>query len=157
VGGRHQHVETRIAAPASDIWAAIRDVAAVNTRLAPGFVAAAHLEIGVRTVTFANGLTVKETIISIDDDNNHRVGYSATGGRSTFHFASMQVVPDGDGSRLIWITDAARSAPHDCCSKSAVCGRHYKLMKVRHYAVRDAMLASGGYPWTVIRVEDRQD
>ena len=92
--------ETRIAAPAAEVWAAIRDVGAVNTRLAPGFVVAAHLENGVRTVTFANGLTVKETIVNIDDDN-HRVGYSASGGRSTFHFASMQVVPDGDGSRLI--------------------------------------------------------
>jgi carbon monoxide dehydrogenase subunit G len=103
--GATMRTETRIAAPVAEVWAAIRDVGAVATRLAPGFVVDTRLENGVRTVTFANGLVAKETIVSIDD-SNHRLGYTASGGRSTFHFASMQVVPDGEGSRLVWITDA---------------------------------------------------
>lgn len=98
-------VEIRIAAPVDEVWAAVRDVGAVHTRLAPGFVVDDRLEKGVRTITFANGLVIKETIVSIDDEN-HRLGYSASGSRSRFHFASIEVVPDGEGSRMIWITDA---------------------------------------------------
>jgi carbon monoxide dehydrogenase subunit G len=98
-------VEIRIAAPVDEVWAAVRDVGAVHTRLAPGFVVDDRLENGVRTITFANGLVIKETIVSIDDEN-HRLGYSALGSRSRFHFASIEVVPDGEGSRMIWIADA---------------------------------------------------
>jgi hypothetical protein len=98
-------VEIGIAAPVDEVWAAVRDVGAVHKRLAPGFVVDDRLEKRVRTITFANGLVIKETIVSIDDEN-HRLGYSASGSCSRFHFASIQVVPDGDGSRMIWITDA---------------------------------------------------
>ena len=102
--GATMRVEIHIAAPVDEVWAAVRDVGAVHTRLAPGFVVDDRLEKGVRTVTFADGFVVKETIVSIDDEN-HRLGYSAAGRPSTFHFASIQVVADGEASRLIWITD----------------------------------------------------
>jgi hypothetical protein len=85
-------VEIRIAAPVDEVWAAVRDVGAVHTRLAPGFVVDDRLEEGVRTITFASGLVVKEIIVSIDDEN-HRLGYSASGSRSRFHFASIEIVP----------------------------------------------------------------
>jgi hypothetical protein len=98
-------VEIRITAPVDEVWAAVRDVGAVHTRLAPGFVVDDRLKDGVRTITFANGLVIEETIVSIDDEH-HRLGYSASGSRSRFHFASIEVIPDGEGCRMIWITDA---------------------------------------------------
>jgi carbon monoxide dehydrogenase subunit G len=57
-------------------------------------------------VTFASGMTVDERIISIDDDVR-RLAYSATGGRSEHHHATVEVLPDGDGSRIVWTTDVA--------------------------------------------------
>ena len=48
-------------------WDAIRDVGSLHTRLVPGFVVDTKLEDGVRIVTFANGLTINEPIVSMDD------------------------------------------------------------------------------------------
>jgi carbon monoxide dehydrogenase subunit G len=86
------------------VWDAFRDVGAVDTRLARGFVTECNLTGDVRTVTFANGLTVDERIISLDDDVR-RLAYSATGGRSEHHHAVIEVHPHGDGSRVVWTTD----------------------------------------------------
>jgi hypothetical protein len=97
-------LETSIVAPSTEVWAAIRDVGAVSTRLAPGFIAETRLEGDVRTVTFAGGTVVREKIVSIDD-TLHRLGYSALDGLPTFHFASIEVVADGRGCRLVWTAD----------------------------------------------------
>lgn len=86
------------------VWDAIRDVGNVDTRLARGFVTECKLDGDVRTVTFANGMTVDERIISVDDDLR-RLAYSATGGRSEHHHATFDVLPDEGGSRIVWTTD----------------------------------------------------
>jgi hypothetical protein len=87
------------------VWDAIRDVGAVHRRLARGFVTDVRLEGDARIVTFANGMVVRESIISVDDAVR-RIAYSASGGRATHHNASMQVFDAGDGrTRLVWITD----------------------------------------------------
>ena len=87
------------------VWAAVRDVGAVHRRLVPGVVVDAHLEAGVRVVTFANGVVARELIVDIDDEARRFV-YAAVAGRATHHNASMQVCAEGEGhSRLIWITD----------------------------------------------------
>ena len=94
-----------INAPADVVWAAVRDVGAVNERLAPGFVVDAHLEGDARVVTFANGLIARERIVDIDDEQQ-RLAYASVGGRLTHHNASLQVfAEEGDRSRLVWITD----------------------------------------------------
>jgi len=86
-------------------WEAFRDVGAVHTRLARGFVTHTELEGDTRTVTFANGLVVCEQIITIDD-GARRLVYSASGGRTTHHNASFEVLEEGVGrSRVIWTTD----------------------------------------------------
>ena len=46
------------------VWDAIRDVGALHTRLVPGFVVDTRLEPGARVVTFANGMVIKEPIVS---------------------------------------------------------------------------------------------
>ncbi|QBD83597.1 SRPBCC family protein [Ktedonosporobacter rubrisoli] len=97
--------EILIQADPEDVWAAIRDVGAVHQRLAPGFVIDAHLDGDARIVTFANGATVRELLVDIDDQAR-RLAYAAVGGRTSHHNASMQVIALGENqSRLVWITD----------------------------------------------------
>ena len=94
-----------IDAPPEEVWDAVRDVGAIHRRLVPGLVVDTVLEGESRTVTFANGLVVKERIVTVDDAARRFV-YSATGGRATHHNASLQVLPEtGSRTRLIWITD----------------------------------------------------
>src|SRR5215831_14977139 len=87
-------------------WAAIRDVGAVHTRLAPGFVVDTRLEDGARIVTFANGLIARELIVDVDD-RARRLAWAVVGGaRLTHHNASLQVFADGERrSRILWIAD----------------------------------------------------
>lgn len=87
-----------------DVWAAIRDVGALHTRLVPGFVVDTQLEPGARIVTFGNGLVVKELIVDLDEEAR-RLAWSAVGGQLSHHNASVQVFADGEGSRIVWIAD----------------------------------------------------
>lgn len=97
------------AAPAA-VWDAVRDVGEVHRRLVPGLVTHAALEGGARTVTFANGLTLRELIIDIDD-TARRFSYTSIGGKATHHNASMQVFAHAAGeSRIVWTTDIL---PHE--------------------------------------------
>lgn len=99
-----------IDAPAQDVWEAVRDVGAVHERLAAGFVVDDRLEGDARVVTFANGFTVRELIVDVDDERR-RLAYAAVGGRTSFHHSSMEVVADGAArSRIVWITDVL---PHE--------------------------------------------
>ena len=97
--------EMMVNAPADHVWAAVRDVGAVHTRLARQMVLDTKLDGDSRLVTFANGEVVRERIVDIDD-KARRLAYAAVDWRTTHHNASFQVVPDGDGRcRLVWITD----------------------------------------------------
>ena len=97
--------EMPIDTPADHVWAAIRDVGAVHTRLAREFVVDTRLEGDSRVVTFANGEVVRELIVDIDD-RGQRLAYAVVEWRTSHHNASFQVIPDGDRRcRLVWITD----------------------------------------------------
>jgi hypothetical protein len=86
-------------------WDAIRDVGALHTRLVPGFVVDTKLEPGARLVTFGNGMTVREPIISLDE-SRRRLAWSAEGGRARHYNASAQVFSEPDGtSRIVWMAD----------------------------------------------------
>lgn len=99
------HREIEIEADAERVWAAVRDVGAVHTRLVPGIVTDARLDGDARIVTFANGAVVRERIVTVDEEAR-RLVYAATGGRTTHHNASMQVFARSPGrSGLVWITD----------------------------------------------------
>lgn len=88
-----------------DVWAAIRDIGALHTRLVPGFVTDTRLEPGVRVVTFGNGMVVREPIVTLDDADR-RLVWSAEGGRASHYNASAQVLPESDGgSRVVWQAD----------------------------------------------------
>lgn len=97
--------EIPLDARADEVWAAVRDVGALHTRLVPGFVTDTKLEPGARIVTFANGMVVKELIVDLDD-KARRLVWSAVGGRLSHHNASAQVFADGETrSRLVWMAD----------------------------------------------------
>ncbi len=97
--------EILVEAAPDAVWDAVRDVGEVHRRLAPGLVTHSVLEGNERSVTFANGLTVREVIVDIDDAAR-RYSYALVGGRARHHNASMQVFADGEArSRLVWITD----------------------------------------------------
>jgi carbon monoxide dehydrogenase subunit G len=87
------------------VWAAIRDIGALHTRLVPGFVVDTRLEPGARIVTFGNGMVVREPIVDIDD-RDRRLVWSATGGRTTHYNASVQVfASEAGGAKVVWIAD----------------------------------------------------
>lgn len=100
------HKEVVIAAPATAVWDALRDIGAIHTRVAPGLVANTVLEDGarVRVVTFADGLILREQIISIDDVAR-RLVWSVVGGPFQHHNASAQVIGDDIQCRVVWIAD----------------------------------------------------
>src|SRR4051812_47028164 len=114
------HREIRIAASPDDVWDALRDVGALHTRLAPGFVVDTVLEDGARRVTFANGVIAREVIVDVDE-RSRRVVWSAAGGRLTHHNASAQVFADGDHSRFVWIADLL---PHEMAPAIATMIEH---------------------------------
>ena len=88
------------------VWAAIRDVGAVHLRLARGFVTSTELAEDTRTVTFANGMTVRERIVTIDDRARRLVYSVVGGGRTTHHNASFEVFDEAAGrARILWTTD----------------------------------------------------
>jgi carbon monoxide dehydrogenase subunit G len=88
-----------------DVWAALRDIGALHTRLVPGFVVDTRLEPGARIVTFGNGMVVREMIVTVDD-NERRLVWSAMGGALMHHNASAQVITDTSGqAKVVWIAD----------------------------------------------------
>jgi len=95
----------QIAVPATFAWTAIADLGALHERLVRGFVTETVLEGHTRSVRFANGMMVQERILSVDAPRQ-RLAYSASGGRTTHHNASVQVTETGPHScEVTWITD----------------------------------------------------
>ena len=86
-------------------WANLRRVHAADELFAP-VLPGSTVEGAIRTVTFANGMVVRERIVEVDE-NERRVVYSALDAPGlTYHQASMQILDDGKGrSRFVWITD----------------------------------------------------
>ena len=96
--------EFTVNARPADVWNAIRDVEAIHTRLAQGFVTDTRLEGDSRVVTFANGAVVRELIVDIDD-HARRLAYAVVEWQTTHYNASFQVFDNGGGSRVVWIVD----------------------------------------------------
>ena len=94
---------------------AVKDVAAVHQRLAPGFVTGVTFENGTRHVVFASGLEINELIVTIDDVGRRLV--YAVQDRARHHQASMQVLAHGEQQcRFVWITDVL---PDEAASRFA--------------------------------------
>lgn len=97
--------EFALATPAEAVWAALRDVGAVHTRLAREFVTDCRMDGRERIVTFANGAVARELIVDVDE-SARRLAYSARSPMIEHHHASLQVFEDGPGHcRVVWIAD----------------------------------------------------
>jgi carbon monoxide dehydrogenase subunit G len=97
--------EISIDAPAEEVWSAFRDIGAVHTRLAPGFVTDCRMDGKDRIVTFVNGFVVREVIVDIDDEGRRFV-YSARSENLAHHNASFHVMAKGEGGcRVVWVAD----------------------------------------------------
>ena len=97
--------EISVNANVEDVWEIMQDIGALHTRLVPGFVVNTQLEPDARIVTFANGLVVRERIVTIDHDAR-RLVWSATGGMLTHHNGSAEVLEDADRrTRIVWTAD----------------------------------------------------
>ena len=96
-----------VTATPEQAWDAVRDFTALHTRLVPGFVTACTPEEdgAVRSITFANGMQVRERRVSCDD-SARRLVYTTEGGRASHYNAAVEVQPaEGGGSRLVWTVD----------------------------------------------------
>lgn len=92
-------------ATADQVWAAIRDIGALHTRLVPGFVTDTKLEGSVRVVTFGNGMVVREPIVSVEDDVR-RLVWTSEGGMAKHYNGAVQVAANPDGtSTVVWTAD----------------------------------------------------
>jgi hypothetical protein len=86
-------------------WDALRDVGALHTRLAPGFVTNTKVEGAARLVTFGNGTTVREEIVSIDPAQR-RVSWAIVGQQFHHYNGAAQIFAhDKGGIRFVWVTD----------------------------------------------------
>jgi hypothetical protein len=108
-------VETVVGRPADEVWDAVADIGAVHRRLLPGRVTDVRVDGDTRVLTMPDGWRVSELILSVDH-SLRRMAYSVVGGQRlpvNHHHAAFEVVPHGDGSRLVWVTDLL---PHDQAS-----------------------------------------
>jgi len=98
-------VEREIEASADEVWAALRDWAALHERLAPGFVVATELDGDDRLVTFFNGAVMRERLIDLDDEHR-RLVWSIVDGPYSHHNGAAQVLSRAGGvTRFLWVAD----------------------------------------------------
>ncbi len=100
------HREVHIQADPEKVWSALRDVGALHTRLCPGFVIDTKMEgDDARVVTFGNGKTARELIVSVDDPMR-RVAWAIVGGPFLHYNGAAQVIPLPEGGcRFVWTSD----------------------------------------------------
>lgn len=99
------HREVHIRANPEKVWDALRDVGALHTRLCPGFVIDTQMDGDARIVTFGNGRTARELIVSVDDERR-RVAWAIVGGSFIHYNGAAQVIPLSDGGcRFTWTSD----------------------------------------------------
>ncbi len=103
------HKEISLKASPEAVWDVVRDIGAVHTHFAPGFVTDTTMDGPDRIVTFANGFVAREVIVDLDE-TARRLAYSARSERLAHHNASFQVFAENGGSRLVWIADVL---PHE--------------------------------------------
>ena len=104
------HVRTSIRAPAQQVWKALEATGDAHLAFA-GVLTDCRLEReDLRVATFANGMVVKERIVSVEPQRM-RIAYGVIESQFVHHSASMQVVPQGDDEcDFIWIADVLPAA-----------------------------------------------
>jgi hypothetical protein len=97
--------EFRSPRSAADVWSVLKKFDRVH-ELAEGFVTSTEMEpSGARLVTFANGVSVREWLVSADDDTRRLVYAIIDHPRYTHYNAAAQVFEEDEGSRFVWTID----------------------------------------------------
>ena len=97
--------EIQVAVAADRVWDALRDVGRIHERVVKGFVTDCRLDGDTRAVTFANGMTVSERIVDVDDAQR-RVVWAVAEAPFEHYNASVQAFDEqGDRTRVVWIAD----------------------------------------------------
>ena len=97
--------EILIKASPDKVWAALKDVGALHTRLVPGFVTDTRVEPGARIVTFGNGQVVRELIVDVNE-RDKRVVWAIVDEPFRHYNAAAQVFSEqSGGSRFVWSVD----------------------------------------------------
>ena len=105
--------ETTIDARPEAVWEALRAWSEPHLRLVPGFVTDARLDGDDRIVTFFNGVTVREVLVTLDD-TSRRLVWSVVDGPYSHHNGAAQVLLDADGTtRFVWTADLLPDAAAD--------------------------------------------
>ena len=106
------HIETRIRAPAQQVWQALAATGDAHLAFA-GVLTGCRLEReDLRVATFANGMVVKERIVSVEPQRM-RIAYGVIE-QFVHHSASMQVVARGEGEcDFVWVADVL---PHEAAA-----------------------------------------
>ena len=103
---------------ADHVWAAVRDVGAIHTRLCPGFVVNTEMEVDgkARLVTFATGAQLRELIVDCSDDRK-RLAW-AIKAEGVIHHNGVMVITDlgGGWTRADWSADVL---PQDVADRFA--------------------------------------
>ena len=86
------------------VWDALRDVGALHTRLAPGFVKDTRMDGNARIVTFGNGMVVREEIVSVDAERR-RVCWAVLDAPFRHYNGAAWVEADINGTRFVWTAD----------------------------------------------------
>jgi hypothetical protein len=105
--------EICIDAPADAVWDALRDFGRLHDRLVRGFVVATEFDGEERVVTFFNGATARERLVTVDDDARRLVYTIVESGLGLAHDNSVaQVFTDGDAgtTRFVWTKDVLPDA-----------------------------------------------
>lgn len=90
----------------AEVWDALADFGALHQRLVPGFVTACAFDGEARDITFANGSTARELLVTSDSERRRLVYAISPNERLTHYSASAQVADDGNGgTRLTWTVD----------------------------------------------------
>jgi carbon monoxide dehydrogenase subunit G len=94
-----------IEAEPAAVWDAVRDFPNAQQRLFRTVLRESAPGEGGRVVRFANGMELRELLVSCDEAQR-RLVYAAVGGRTSHHNSSLQVLELGAGrSRVVWTTD----------------------------------------------------
>jgi hypothetical protein len=95
--------EILVDVPAPLAWTALKNVPRTH-ELYAGVLVDGRFEGDIRTVTFANGMLVRERIIAIDEARM-RVAYAVLGDRFEQHAASMRIVPvSARQCHFVWVS-----------------------------------------------------